>query len=192
MICVRRALRHQVALVQEQHLVGDLLHHAGVVLHHQQRLAFRLQPAQQRHDRVQRAGATGRRPARPAAAAPRRWPARARRSAASARRRTGCAPSRRARSARPTCSRVWRALSRAAALRARRVQRTEDRAERLLAELARRPPTSTLSSAVRSANSRRFWKVRAMPACTIACGRSPSSLRPRNVTLPVVRAAGSR
>ena len=45
-------------------------------------------------------------------------------------------------------------------------------------------PTSTLSSAVRSVNSRRFWKVRAMPACTIACGRRPSSVRPRNATLP--------
>ena len=34
-------------------------------------------------------------------------------------------------------------------------------------------------------NRRRFWKLRAIPAATIACGRSPSSRRPRNATCPL-------
>ena len=43
-------------LVQEQHLIGDLLHDAGVVLHHQQGFALRLQAAQEGHDPFQCAG----------------------------------------------------------------------------------------------------------------------------------------
>ncbi len=56
MICLGCALCHQVALMQEQHVVGDLLHDTGIVLDDEQRLALGLQAPQQRHDRIECAG----------------------------------------------------------------------------------------------------------------------------------------
>ena len=43
------ALRHQMALMQEQHLVGDLLHQRACCVDNQQSIALGLQPAEQRH-----------------------------------------------------------------------------------------------------------------------------------------------
>ena len=42
--------------MQEQHVVGDLLHDAGVVLDDEQRLALRLETPQERHDGIECAG----------------------------------------------------------------------------------------------------------------------------------------
>jgi hypothetical protein len=47
-------------------------------------------------------------------------------------------------------------------------------------------PSSTFSSTDSSANSSRFWKVRAMPSEAMRCGDTLVSSRPSKVTLPLL------
>ena len=102
-------------------------------------------------------------PARRAAAARARWPARGRSPAGAGRRRAGCGPARRPCRRRPTNSSSSAApLAALAAPRVGTVGRADQRRPDALAGRAV-PADQHVLSAVMSANSRMFWKVRAMP-----------------------------